>query len=301
MVLQVKLWAHQVAVWERSGQCMERIEEHKRRVREFMKKIKAEKGKGKELVEEVVATVGRKEGEAGMETRGQSEADTQMDALNAQLEAAGLESEPRTTEPTKKPKIERKEWKEQEARSDFDEDDMQMNALNAQLEAAGFKPEPRGAKSKKPSRSSNFETRDYNRGDRKVNTRAEYHPRSRPNFEPRSRPHFESRSKPNFEPKPRPKRTPSPKLQPQPKHHKEEQRPNRREEPRERPHDNGAMLAGKGKRSRSIGLDIARVFGSEEPGSRATRTKVTRRPKQYPGGAGGLFDDSEKSPPPAHS
>ncbi|KAK6515492.1 hypothetical protein TWF506_007826 [Arthrobotrys conoides] len=342
MAVQLKLWAHNVSVWERSGKCMERIEEHKRRVKEFMTNIKAERAKEKaklkgesEYVEQVrdpsgdirngvenagvmserdigdldsnlqdVKPIGEPRVEE-IDEEGYSDSDSidsQMEALNAQLEVAGLNPNPRPTEPTKKPRAGAKK-QERQSRPEPDSDDMdaQMEALNAQLQAAGFNPtsrisnptkssrsnnEPRGYRrndnfepreynsrsnkfeSRDRGRKDNFKSRDYNNRNERTYNRQNSH--SRPpddnydNRRPReSRPRYNNHENTKYhrEPKPRPRRHHDP------QHHEDEHRDkrgDRKENRHSQRSDNGAMLAGKGIRSRR-GLDIGKVFGSEEP------------------------------------
>lgn len=303
MELQVKLWAHQVSVWERSGRCMDRIEEHKRRVKEFMTNLKAErakeKGRGEDGAGKVVAAEEKSDisdlnvrtVESAREPKVEESekeypdsVDSQMDALNAQLEAAGLKPDPRVgTEP------------------DSDDVDAQMEALNAQLEAAGFNPTSRISKPRKSSRGNDFERRDYNNFEsrdydrrsnnfeprdpnnrkRRTDTRQSSHSRLRydnydnkPPREPRSRHNDYDNKRSPRESKPRSKRQPSPKRHESEPHNRQKDRGEKENKRSQRP-DNGAMLAGKGKRSRR-GLDIGKVFGSEEPVSPADAATKSR-------------------------
>ncbi|KAF3201576.1 hypothetical protein TWF679_011318 [Orbilia oligospora] len=342
MRLQLKLWAHQVSVWERSGRCMDRIEDHKRRVKEFMAKLKAEKTikKGKrENVEQLgdcgneieksvekVGVVGERdiggldsdvesfestrepkvEGIEGQEQYSDS-IDSQMEALNAQLRAAGLDPGPQPTASAKKNRAETKKRDPQprpepEPEPELNDMDAEMEALNAQLRAAGFNPTSRISKPRKSSHRNNFETQGYSRDDnfeprdynhrnnkfeprdhgRKGNfrsrdynsrggrteTRQNSYSRSHyDNYDDRSprepRPRYNNRDNNRVprESKPRSNRQSSPKRQEDEHHGRQEDKKENRHSQRS---DNGAMLAGKGVRSRR-GLDIGKVFGSEEP------------------------------------
>ncbi|KAK6356412.1 hypothetical protein TWF718_000772 [Orbilia javanica] len=288
MELQVKMWAHQVTVWERSGECMERIEDHKRRVKEFMTNLKAEKARAKGKDQDSVGkaeTLERKSDIGGPDVQpvksmkesvvdesGQEypdSMDSQMDALYAQMEAAGFKANSQAVGPTKGHRTGAKK-QERRSRSGAGPDDMdaQMEALNAQLQAAGFNPTSRISKPRKPSRSDGFEPRDYkNRGNRfeskdyrnnhgwKMDTRQNSHSRPR---------HDTNSTRPPRESKPQSKGQPSQKRHEGDEH--ADQKEGRKDNKSPQRHDSGAMLAGKGIRSRR-GLDIGKVFGSDEPGS----------------------------------
>ncbi|KAF3079525.1 hypothetical protein TWF102_001597 [Orbilia oligospora] len=340
MRLQLKLWAHQVSVWERSGRCMDRIEDHKRRVKEFMAKLKAEKMKKKGTsenfeqigdsgseIENSVGKVGvvgerdigglgsdvqtfestREPRVEGIESQEQysDSIDSQMEALNAQLKAAGIDPGPQPIASAKKPRAETKKWEPQprpEPEPELNDMDAEMEALNAQLRAAGFSPTSRIPKPRKSSHSNNFESRRYSRDDNfeprdynhrnnkfeprdhsrkdnfrsrdhnsrggRTDTRQNSYSRSHyDNYDDRSprepRPRYNNRDNNRLprESKPRSKRQPSPKRQEDEHHGRQEGQKENRHAQRS---DNGAMLAGKGVRSRR-GLDIGKVFGSEEP------------------------------------
>ncbi|KAK6363658.1 hypothetical protein TWF730_001079 [Orbilia blumenaviensis] len=308
MDLQLKMWAHQVSVWERSGECMDRIEDHKRRVKEFMDNLKAERMKEKGLVPKVEAVEGDKAKQAPerirksavdtldstqtsdssaaeprVETGAREAVDAQMDALNAQLEAAGLKPEPQTPEPKKTPRSESKKQERGRPLLNFGSIDPQMDALNAQLEAAGFKPTSRTTK---PPKHNNRNT-PRNPQTSRQKSRQPSNNNNKTNDNKPNKPHQNLKE---FRGTPRPKRLPSP-------GRREDGRPSRQELRKENfipeQHGDGAMLAGKGKRSR-IGLDIAKVFGAEEPGSRAVKRKenAAAKSRPYAKALDDIFDDS---------
>ncbi|KAK6495312.1 hypothetical protein TWF481_003337 [Arthrobotrys musiformis] len=159
--------------------------------------------------------------------------------------------DPQTVESTKGPKPTARQKERLLELSPDDDADAQMEALNEQLIAAGFNPTSRAPKPKPFKRGNNFESRDHKpRG----NSRRTDNTRQNSYSKPRS--HHDDKSKRDT--KPRSKQPP-----PQSQEGENDGKRDKKENRHSQRHDNGALVSGKGKRSRR-GLDIGKVFGPDD-------------------------------------